>query len=300
MTTSSSKDFELDVADYIEEAFERCGLEVRTGYDLKTARRSLNILFADWANRGLNRWTISQETLSLANGISEYPLGTLTLSVASSASFSVGETITGGTSSATASVTSVPSSTSLAITIPSGTFTSSETITGGTSSASTTSSGTVSFSDVISSIDILSAVVRQNDGTSTQTDTSITRVSRDTFLSISNKRSTSTPSQFYVDRQIIPTLRLWPTPNSSSLKLVFDRLTRIEDADADVNTVDVPFRFYPCLTAGLAYYIAMKKSPERVKLLKAVYEEEFERAAAEDRDRSSLSLTPSSTYYQLI
>ena len=300
MTTSSSKDFELDVADYIEEAFERCGLEVRTGYDLKTARRSLNILFADWANRGLNRWTISQETLSLANGISEYPLGTLTLSVASSASFSVGETITGGTSSATASVTSIPSSTSLAITIPSGTFTSSETITGGTSSASTTSSGTVSFSDVISSIDILSAVVRQNDGTSTQSDTSITRVSRDTFLSISNKRSTSTPSQFYVDRQIIPTLRLWPTPNSSSLKLVFDRLTRIEDADADVNTVDVPFRFYPCLTAGLAYYIAMKKSPERVKLLKAVYEEEFERAAAEDRDRSSLSLTPSSTYYQLI
>ena len=300
MTTSSSKDFELDVADYIEEAFERCGLEVRTGYDLKTARRSLNILFADWANRGLNRWTISQETLSLANGISEYPLGTLTLSVASSASFSVGETITGGTSSATASVTSVPSSTSLAITIPSGTFSSSETITGGTSSASTTSSGTVSFSDVISSIDILSAVVRQNDGTSTQSDTSITRVSRDTFLSISNKRSTSTPSQFYVDRQIIPTLRLWPTPNSSSLKLVFDRLTRIEDADADVNTVDVPFRFYPCLTAGLAYYIAMKKSPERVKLLKAVYEEEFERAAAEDRDRSSLSLTPSSTYYQLI
>ena len=300
MTTSSSKDFELDVADYIEEAFERCGLEVRTGYDLKTARRSLNILFADWANRGLNRWTISQETLSLANGISEYPLGTLTLSVASSASFSVGETITGGTSSATAFVTSVPSSTSLAITIPSGTFSSSETITGGTSSASTTSSGTVSFSDVTSSIDILSAVVRQNDGTSTQTDTSITRVSRDTFLSISNKRSTSTPSQFYVDRQIVPTLRLWPTPNSSSLKLVFDRLTRIEDADADVNTVDVPFRFYPCLTAGLAYYIAMKKSPERVKLLKAVYEEEFERAAAEDRDRSSLSLTPSSTYYQLI
>jgi hypothetical protein len=300
MTTSSSKDFELDVADYIEESFERCGLEVRTGYDLKTARRSLNILFADWANRGLNRWTISQESLNLASGISEYPLGTLTLSVASSSSFSVGETITGGTSSATASITSVPSSTSLAITVPSGTFSSAETITGGTSSASTTSSGTVNFSDITSSIDILSAVVRQNDGTSNQTDTSITRVSRDTFLSISNKRSTSTPSQFYVDRQITPTLRLWPTPNSSSLKLVFDRLTRIEDADADVNTVDVPFRFYPCLTAGLAYYIAMKKAPDRVKLLKAVYEEEFERAAAEDRDRSSLSLTPSSTYYQLI
>ena len=203
-------------------------------------------------------------------------------------------------SSATATITSLASSTSLAITIPSGTFTSSETITGGTSSNTSTSSGVVSFADVISSIDILSAVIRQNDGISTQADTSITRVSRDTFLSISNKRSTSTPSQFYVDRQIIPVIKLWPTPNSSSLKLVFDRLTRIQDADADVNTVDVPFRFYPCLTAGLAYYIAMKKTPDRVKLLKAVYEEEFERAAAEDRDRSSLSLTPSSTYYQLI
>lgn len=300
MTTSSSKDFELDVADYVEEAFERCGLEVRTGYDLKTARRSLNILFADWANRGLNRWTISQSTLSLANGVSEYPLGTLTLPVASSSGFSVGEIITGSSSSATATITSLASSTSLAITIPSGTFTSSETITGGTSSNTSTSSGVVSFADVISSIDILSAVIRQNDGISTQADTSITRVSRDTFLSISNKRTTSTPSQFYVDRQIIPVIKLWPTPNSSSLKLVFDRLTRIQDADADVNTVDVPFRFYPCLTAGLAYYIAMKKTPDRVKLLKAVYEEEFERAAAEDRDRSSLSLTPSSTYYQLI
>ena len=260
MTTSSSKDFELDVADYVEEAFERCGLEVRTGYDLKTARRSLNILFADWANRGLNRWTISQSTLSLANGVSEYPLGTLTLPVASSSGFSVGEIITGSSSSATATITSLASSTSLAITIPSGTFTSSETITGGTSSNTSTSSGVVSFADVISSIDILSAVIRQNDGISTQADTSITRVSRDTFLSISNKRSTSTPSQFYVDRQIIPVIKLWPTPNSSSLKLVFDRLTRIQDADADVNTVDVPFRFYPCLTAGLAYYIAMKKN----------------------------------------
>jgi len=301
MATSSSKNFELDVADYVEEAFERCGLEVRTGYDLKTARRSLNLLFADWANRGLNRWTISQEKLTLANNISEYPLGTLTLSVVSSSSFSAGETITGGTSSATASVTSIPSSTSLAITIPDGTFSSGETVTGGTSSASTTTSATVDLTDITSSIDILSAVVRQNDGTSTQSDVSISRVSRDTFLSINNKRSTARPTQFYVDRQVIPTLKIWPTPDSStSYKLVYDRLIRIQDADAASNTVDVPFRFYPCLTAGLAYYMAMKKAPDRVKLLKAVYEEEFERAAAEDRDRSSLSLTPSSTYYQLI
>ena len=300
MASSGSRDFELDVAEYVEEAFERCGLEVRTGYDLQSARRSLNILFADWANRGLNRWTMTQESITLASGIAEYPLGTLTMTVAASGSFSVGETITGGTSSATASITSKPSSTSIAITIPSGTFTSGETLTGGTSSATTTLSSAVSFEDVQSSIDVLSAVIRQNSGTSNQADTSISRISRDTFINISNKRSTSTPSQYYVDRQITPKIKLWPTPNSSALLLVFDRMRRIEDVDTMTNTADVPFRFYPCLTAGLAYYLSMKRAPALTKMMKAVYEEEFERAAAEDRDRTSLSLTPSSTYYNLV
>ena len=300
MASSGSRDFELDVAEYVEEAFERCGLEVRTGYDLQSARRSLNILFADWANRGLNRWTMTQESITLASGIAEYPLGTLTMTVAASGSFSVGETLTGGTSSATASITSKPSSTSIAITIPSGTFTSGETLTGGTSSATTTLSSAVSFEDVQSSIDVLSTVIRQNSGTSNQADTSISRISRDTFINISNKRSTSTPSQYYVDRQITPKIKLWPTPNSSALLLVFDRMRRIEDVDTMTNTADVPFRFYPCLTAGLAYYLSMKRAPALTKMMKAVYEEEFERAAAEDRDRTSLSLTPSSTYYNLV
>ena len=300
MASSGSRDFELDVAEYVEEAFERCGLEVRTGYDLQSARRSLNILFADWANRGLNRWTMTQESITLASGIAEYPLGTLTMTVAASGNFSVGETITGGTSSATASITSKPSATSIAITIPSGTFSSGETLTGGTSSATTTLSSAVSFEDVQSSIDVLSAVIRQNSGTSNQADTSISRISRDTFINISNKRSTSTPSQYYVDRQITPKIKLWPTPNSSALLLVFDRMRRIEDVDTMTNTADVPFRFYPCLTAGLAYYLSMKRAPALTKMMKAVYEEEFERAAAEDRDRTSLSLTPSSTYYNLV
>ena len=300
MASSGSRDFELDVAEYVEEAFERCGLEVKTGYDLQSARRSLNILFADWANRGLNRWTMTQESITLASGIAEYPLGTLTMTVAASGNFSVGETITGGTSSATASITSKPSATSIAITIPSGTFSSGETLTGGTSSATTTLSSAVSFEDVQSSIDVLSAVIRQNSGTSNQADTSISRISRDTFINISNKRSTSTPSQYYVDRQITPKIKLWPTPNSSALLLVFDRMRRIEDVDTMTNTADVPFRFYPCLTAGLAYYLSMKRAPALTKMMKAVYEEEFERAAAEDRDRTSLSLTPSSTYYNLV
>ncbi len=299
MASSGSRDFDLDVAEYVEEAFERCGLEVRTGYDLQTARRSLNLLFADWANRGLNRWTISQETLTLADGVSEYPLGTLTMTVGSvSGTFSAGEALTGGSSGATASITSIPTATSLALTVPTGTFTASETVTGGTSAATATVSSAVDFEDVRSSIDLLSAVIRQDSGTTDQFDLALSRVSRDEFIGLPTKRTTGRPSQFYVDRQITPILRLWPTPDSSSdYILVYDRLRRIEDVDAMTNTANVPFRFFPCLTAGLAYYLALKKAPERVQMLKQLYEEEFERAASEDRDRASLSLTPSTSFY---
>jgi hypothetical protein len=222
MTTSSSTNFELDVAEYIEEAFERCGLEVRTGYDLQTAKRSLNILLADWANRGLNQWTIEQRTQSLTSGTAEYSLGT----------------------------------------------------------------------DVI---DILNAVIRR--GT---TDFTISRISRDQYINIPVKSTTGRPSQYFLDRQITPNLKLWATPENSTDTFVYDALTRIQDADTAKNTMEVPFRFYPCLTAGLAYYLAMKKAPERLQILKAVYEEEFERASAEDRDRSNLTLTPSSTYYGFV
>ena len=222
MTTSSSTNFELDVAEYIEEAFERCGLEVRTGYDLQTANRSINILLADWANRGLNQWTIEQRTQSLTSGTAEYDLNT----------------------------------------------------------------------DLI---DVLNAVIRRG-----STDFTISRIGRDQYLNIPTKSQTGRPSQYFLDRQITPKLKLWSTPENSTDVFVYDALTRIQDADTAKNTMEVPFRFYPCLTAGLAYYLAMKRAPERVQLLKAMYEEEFERASAEDRDRSNLSLTPSSTYYGFI
>lgn len=220
MATSGSKDFELDVADYVEEAFERCGLEVRTGYDLKTARRSLNLLLADWANRGLNQWTIKQRTLSLAVGDGEYDLG----------------------------------------------------------------------ADVI---DILSVVVRRNG-----TDYALERLSRDQYLSIPTKTTQSRPNQFFLDRQVTPNLKLWPVPENATDVVIYDALTRMDDADIYTNTMDMPFRFYPCLAAGLAYYIALKRAPNRVELLKAVYEEEFDRAATEDRDRASFHVAPKYSYYR--
>jgi hypothetical protein len=291
MATSSSVDFELDVASYVEEAFERCGLEVRTGYDLKTARRSLNLMLADWSNRGLNQWTIEQTSITLAEDISDYPGGTLTMTVGASGSFTVGETITGGSSAATASITSLPSSTTMAITIPSGTFTSGETLTGGTSSATTTLSAAVDLTTVQKTIDILSAVITRD-----STDYAITRLSRDDYLGIPNKAQTGRPSQFFLDRQITPVLKVWPTPENNTDIIKFDRLVRMDDADDYTNTLQIPFRFYPCLAAGLAYYLAIKRAPDRIPLLKAIYDEEFNRAMEEDRDRASLTITPGLSY----
>ncbi len=291
MAVSGSKDFEPNVAEYVEEAFERCGLELRTGYDARTARRSLNLLFADWANRGLNRWTIKQVTQTLASGIAEYPVGTITLAVSASGSFSIAETITGGTSGATASVITKPTSTSLTITVPSGTFSASETITGGTSGASTTTTAVASLEDTQASIDILSGVIRRS-----SSDIAVTRISRDDYLTIANKSTTGRPTQFYVDRQITPVVKIWPTPENSTDEFIYDRLVRIDDADTSVDTVGVPFRFYPCLTAGLAYYLSLKKAPDRVQILKGLYEEEFQRAADEDRDKANINLVPSYTF----
>ena len=222
MTVSGSTDFELDVADYIEEAFERCGLEVRTGYDLKTAKRSLNLMFADWANRGLNQWTIEQRTQALTASDGEYSIGT----------------------------------------------------------------------DVI---DILSLVIRR-DGT----DFALDRVSRDTFLNIPTKTTTGRPTQFFLDRQITPNLKLWPLPENSTDTVIYDALTRLNDADTFINTLEIPFRFYPCLAAGLAYYISMKRAPDRIQLLKSVYEEEFNRAMDEDRDRASFRVAPDLRNYRYV
>jgi len=221
MATSGSRDFDLDVADIIEEAYERCGLELRTGYDAKTARRSLNLMFAEWANRGINLWTVKQGTQSLTAGTATYAFNA--------------------------------------------TFT-----------------------------DLLEVVLRR-DGT----DFDLNRISRGEYLSIPNKTTQGRPSQYYYNRQTTPEINLWATPDSSSDTLVYYYIQRIEDADALVNTTDAPFRFLPCIVAGLAYYLAMKKAPERIQLLKSVYEEEFQRAADEDEDRVPLKLQPSFEYLRV-
>ena len=221
MALSGSTNFEPNVAEFVEEAFERCGLELRTGYDLKTAKRSINFMLAEWANRGLNQWTIEQTNQTVTQGQSNYTLN----------------------------------------------------------------------SNVI---DILDVVLRRTTN-NVQTDISIDRLSRSSYLNIPNKDTQAMPSQWFLDKLTDPVLKVWPTPDNSTDILVFNKMIRMDDADSGTNTMDMPFRFYPCFAAGLAYYIAIKRAPEKVQLLKQAYEEEFERAMSTDEDKASFRIRPFSS-----
>jgi hypothetical protein len=218
MALSGSTNFEPNVAEFVEEAFERCGLELRTGYDLKTARRSINLMLAEWANRGLNQWTIEQATQTVTEGTTDYSLNA-------------------------------------------------------------------------NIIDILDVVLRRTIN-QTQTDISMNRVSRSEYINIPNKTTKARPSQFFFDKLSTPTLKIWPAPENSTDILVFNKIVRMDDADKATNTMDMPFRFFPCFAAGLAYYISLKRAPERTAQLKAIYEEEFRRAADQDEDRASFNIRP--------
>tara|TARA_R110000787_G_scaffold16034_2_gene49106 strand:+ start:186 stop:1058 length:873 start_codon:yes stop_codon:yes gene_type:complete len=283
MALSGSKDYTPSVSDFVEEAYERCGLEIRAGWDSQSARNSINYMLADWANRGINNWTVDQVSQTLATGISEIPAGTITITVTASGAFTVAETITGGTSGATASVLTKPTSTTMELTVPTGTFVVSETITGGTSGATTAVSAAPSLVDTQNTIDIISAVIRRSSN-----DITIERIGRSEYLQIPSKTTTGRPTQFFLDKQITPVIKLWQTPDNSTDILIYDRLVRMDDADAAQNDMGVPFRFFPAFAAGLAYYTSIKRAPERMTVLKALYEEELVRAMAMDSGRPSM------------
>ena len=224
MTTSGSSSFNLDLVELLEEAFERAGSEMRTGYDLKTARRSLNILFADWANKGINMWTIEQGSIPLVPGTATYNL---------------------------------PSDT----------------------------------------VDLLEHVIRTGAGNSaTQADLTITRISVSTYATLPNKLTQARPIQVWIDRLApTPTVTMWPVPdNSQTYTFVYWRLRRIQDAGNGVNTMDVPFRFIPCMVAGLAYYLALKlpNAMDRLPILKQQYDESWQIASEEDREKAAVRFVP--------
>jgi hypothetical protein len=235
-TTSGTTIFEkgFSIADIVEEAFERLGIQGVSGYQLKSARRSLNILFQEGANRGLHYWEVANNNITLVADQAEYTMFRAT---------------TDGTSSTTA---------------------------------------------VYGVDDILEASYRNSN-----VDTPLTKINRSQYQALSNKTSTGTPSQYFVQRFIDKiTITLYLTPGSSEAGkfLNYYYVKRIQDAGDYTNDADVPYRFVPCMTAGLAYYLAIKNAPERVQMLKMLYEDELQRALQEDGSSSSTYISPK-VYY---
>ena len=238
MTTSGTSTFNLDLSELVEEAFERCGREMRTGYDLRTARRSLNLLTIEWANRGINLWTIEQGSIPMVTGQSTYNLP-------------------------------------------------------------------------VDTIDLLDTVIRTGTGQN-QTDINISRISESTYSTIPNKNAQGRPIQVWINRQSgadypttgtnNPKIVVWPTPNApgDQYTFVYWRLRRIQDSGTGVSTQDIPFRFLTCMVAGLAFYLASKlpeMMPDRILFLKSEYEQQFQLAADEDREKASIRFVPRNNFY---
>ena len=232
MTTTGTALFNMDLSEIIEDAFERCGLEARSGYDFKTARRSLNLLTMEWSNKGINLWCVEEGSIPMVTGQAVY-------------------------------------------TLP------------------------------IDTIDLLDHVIRTGSGQN-QSDITISRISGSTYSTIPNKNALGKPIQVWINRQsgattptgvANPTINVWPTPQSpgSQYTFIYWRLRRVQDAGDAVNTQDIPFRFLPALIAGLAYYLSMKLpgvDMQRAQALKMVYDEQFDLAAQEDREKAPLRVVP--------
>ena len=222
MATSGTKTFKLSIADTIEEAYELAGIELRTGYDAETARRSLNIMFADWSNRGVQMWEISKVELTLTEGTSEYTINSY-------------------------------------------------------------------------DIDILDAYIERTVNGSV-TDLILERIDRNEFVSIPNKETKARSTDYWLERLKTPVIHLYPTPENSTDKLVYYVWRTIEDANAQVNDIDIPTRFVPCLVSGLAYYLCLKKNVQKLPIMKEQYEQDLRNAMRYDEDRSPLKLVPRQEY----
>ena len=235
MTTTGTSSFNLDLNLLIEEAFERCGAELRTGYDLRTARRSLNLLTIEWANKGINLWTIEQGSIPMVQGQITYDLP-------------------------------------------------------------------------VDTIDLFDHVIRTQTGQA-QTDININRISADTYLTIPNKNAQGRPIQVWINRQSgaqnpsgiqYPNINVWPAPDQNNFyTFVYFRLRRIQDAGEGIATQDIPFRMLPAMVAGLAYHLSLKipGALERSVMLKGMYDEAWEQAGDEDREKAPLRLAPRIMFY---
>ena len=225
MATSGTTSFNLTIDDVIEEAYERCGIRTNSGHDLKSARRSLNLLFSDWGNRGVHLWKVTLQTQALTAGVFQYATPT-------------------------------------------------------------------------DCNDVLEAYISTTSNTtSTTQDVSLTKIDRSAYAALPNKGATGQPSQYYVSRETTTEIYLYQAPDASTYTFVkYYYIGRIEDAGAYTNTADVVYRFMPAMCAGLAYYLSQKIAPDRIQLLKQLYEDEMLRALEEYGQRTSSYISPQNYY----
>ena len=306
MTTSSTTAFNLDLNDLIEEAFERCGLELRTGYDFRTARRSLNLMTVEWANRGINLWTVEQGQITMNTGQATYALPNDTIDL-------LDQTIrqnNGTTNQIDINISRISEPTYM--TIPNK-LTQGRPIqvwinrqSGQTNSvASTTLNGAISATDV--TITLTSTVGLATSGFIKVDNETIvySNISGNQLLNCSRGQANTIAASHLtgasVFAQNLPSINVWPTPNAGGGDVfVYYRLRRMQDAGSGVTEQDIPFRFIPCMVAGLAYYIAIKKpevSPDRIVMLKTDYEQQFQLAAEEDREKAPIRFVPRTIFY---
>ena len=227
MATSGTTAFDLNIDDIIEEAYERCGMRTNSGNDLRSARRSLNLLFSEWGNRGIHLWKVQLNEQALTAGTATYTVAT-------------------------------------------------------------------DVNDVLEAY--ISTTAAASDSSSTN-DIALTKIDRSAYAALPNKLQTGQPSQYYVDRQTTPTISLYLAPDATTYTtLKFYTINRIEDAGGFTNTADVAYRFLPCMCSGLAYYLSQKRAPDRIQLLKQLYEDELIRALNEDGSRTSVYISPQSYF----
>ena len=240
-TVTFDKTFAVD--EIIQEAYERLGMQASSGYELRTARRSLNILFQEWGNRGIHYWEVGEANIDVIEGQAEY-------------------TFYRATGDGTSSVTNPANTYGVA--------------------------------------DVLEATLRSNRTQTTQTDSSLTKISRATYSALSSKLSKGTPAQFFVQRFIDKTtITVYPTADSSnaSKDIHFYYLKRIQDVDSTyTDATDLPYRFVPCMVSGLAFYLSQKVNPQLTQTMKLYYEDELARALSEDGSAASTYITPKNYY----
>jgi hypothetical protein len=308
-TTSGTQVFEknFSIDEIIEESFERMGIQNVSGYQLKTSRRTLNIMFQEWANRGLHYWEVENTSITLATDQTEY---TIFRSSAEGASNGVTTTLSAGINSSVTtipltSVTNMPSSGKIKVNeeIISYTGISSLNLTGATRAADDTTAASHSSGDAVTNFvngadDILEASFRNDNNI----DVPLSKIARSAYQALSNKTSTGQPSQYFVQRFIDKiTINLYLTPGSTENGkfLNFFFVKRIQDVGSYTNATDVPYRFVPCMISGLTFYLSQKYNPQRAQEFKLYYEDELQRALAEDGSSSSTFITPNSYFKEV-